>query len=234
MNPFGRPVLAFDIETIPDTEGLRRRYALGDELADGEVADLAFQKQRQKKGHDFLPLVWHRVVAISCCLRDEMGLRLWSLDGAGEAELIAAFFELAGKTRPLLVSWNGEGFDLPVLRYRAMAHRLAVASPGDHTDLMRALAGRGDFMSLQDVAIALGLPGKPGMAGADVWPAWQRGEQERIRQYCAADTANTWLIFLRQALLEGRIAPDLHAEEEKALHALLSENPLVREWTAQP
>ena len=73
------PVLAFDIETVPDTTGLRRLHALSPSLPDVEVARMAFQLRRQMVGHDFLPLHQHRVVAISCALRDRDGFRVWSL-----------------------------------------------------------------------------------------------------------------------------------------------------------
>jgi predicted PolB exonuclease-like 3'-5' exonuclease len=36
-----------------------------------------------------------------------------------------AFFELIEKYTPQLVSWNGSGFDLPVLHYRAMLNQVA-------------------------------------------------------------------------------------------------------------
>ena len=59
------PVLAFDIETTPDVAGIRRLYALGDDISDKEVAELAFYQRRQMTGNDFLPLHLHRVVAIA-------------------------------------------------------------------------------------------------------------------------------------------------------------------------
>jgi predicted PolB exonuclease-like 3'-5' exonuclease len=42
------PVLSFDIETIPDVAGLRALHGLPATLADAEVAEFAFQKQRAK------------------------------------------------------------------------------------------------------------------------------------------------------------------------------------------
>jgi predicted PolB exonuclease-like 3'-5' exonuclease len=45
-----KPVLVFDIETIPDVEGLRRLHALDPALSDDEVAELAFQHRRAASG----------------------------------------------------------------------------------------------------------------------------------------------------------------------------------------
>ena len=64
-----KPVLVFDIETIPDVAGLRRLHELPETLSDAEVAELAFQQRRAQTGNDFLPLHLQRIVTISCVLR---------------------------------------------------------------------------------------------------------------------------------------------------------------------
>ena len=116
-------VLAFDIETIPDVDGIRRLHDLPADLPDREVAEIAFQIRRTKTGSDFLPPQLHRVVVISCVLRGDDGIRVFSLEGK-EAEVIQRFYEGIEKFVPQLVSWNGGGFDLPVLNYRALIHGL--------------------------------------------------------------------------------------------------------------
>ncbi|MCG9088942.1 3'-5' exonuclease, partial [Laribacter hongkongensis] len=63
------PVLAFDIETIPDISGLRAVRQLSPDMPDADVAEWALQRQRAKSGSDFLPHHLQRVVAISCVLR---------------------------------------------------------------------------------------------------------------------------------------------------------------------
>src|SRR5688572_28688786 len=110
------PVLAFDIETIPDCAGIRRLYELPDELPDEEVAEVAFQKRRARTGSDFLPPHLQRVLVISCVLRSEEGIQVFSI---GEPErderaAIQKFHDGLDKLVPQLVSWNGGGFDLPV------------------------------------------------------------------------------------------------------------------------
>ena len=114
------PVLAFDIETIPDTAGLAKLYALPVDTPADEVAEIAFQRRRASTGSDFLQLHVHRVLVISCALRSDEGFRVWSLSGEDEAANVQRFFEGIEKYTPQLVSWNGGGFDLPVLHYRAM------------------------------------------------------------------------------------------------------------------
>ena len=78
--------LVFDIETIPDVEGIRRLHGLPDELAPEEVAEFAFQQRRAVNGSDFLPHHLQRVVTISCALRDASQFRVFSLSEPDCAE----------------------------------------------------------------------------------------------------------------------------------------------------
>src|SRR5487761_2692013 len=80
------PVLAFDIETAPDCDGLRRLYDLDPALSDKDVAEIAFQRRRTAANHDFLQLHQHRVIAIACALREGDGFRVWSLGTADDRE----------------------------------------------------------------------------------------------------------------------------------------------------
>ena len=123
------PVLVFDIETVPDVAGLRRIHDLGAGMSDAQVAAMAFQRRRQAIGSDFLQLHLHRVVAISCALRERESFRVWSLGETADDEgrLIQRFFDGIEKYTPQIVSWNGGGFDLPVLHYRGMLHGVRAA-----------------------------------------------------------------------------------------------------------
>ena len=221
------PVLAFDIETVPDCAGIRRLYGLPDSLPDAEVAEVAFQKRRTQTGHDFLAPHLQRVVVISCVMRDAEGLRVWSIGEPedGEAAAIQRFFDGVEKLVPQLVSWNGGGFDLPVLAYRGLAHGVQAAKfweQGDddrdfrwnnyvsryharHLDLMDVLAmyQPRNNAPLDEVAQIAGLPGKIGIGGAAVWGAYLDGRIGEIRAYCEADTANTYLLWLRFQRLRG-------------------------------
>ena len=228
--------LTFDIETVPDVEFGRRLYDL-EGIDDAHVGAVMFAQRRQQTGSEFLPFEQQRVVAISVALRSRDGFRVWSLGeaGAGEREIIERFFHGIEEYTPDLVSWNGAGFDLPVLHHRALKHGISAPrfwETGDedqsfrwnnylsrfhwrHTDLMDVLSGfqgRGR-VSLGTVALLLGLPGKLGMRGEEVWGAWQAGRIEAIRQYCEADVLNTYLIWLRFQLLRGRLTGPAHASE---------------------
>ncbi|NWG75850.1 MAG: 3'-5' exonuclease, partial [Rubrivivax sp.] len=120
-------VLVFDIETVPDTATGRRLYGLGD-LGERDVARVMAVKRREQTGDsEFLRHHLHRIVAISAVLRSNDSFRVWSLGdpGSDEADLVRRFFDGIDKYTPTLVSWNGSGFDLPVLHYRALKHGIA-------------------------------------------------------------------------------------------------------------
>ncbi|MEM9404360.1 MAG: 3'-5' exonuclease, partial [Pseudomonadota bacterium] len=182
---------AFDIETVPDVE-LGRRLLDLDGLSDKDVGNALMFRQQQKTGSDFLPLHLHRVVAISVALRSRDSFRVWTLGDADspEDEIIQRFFDGIERFGPDLVSWNGAGFDLPVLHYRALKHSIQAPrywEVGDsdrdfrynnylsrfhwrHVDLMDVLSGfqiRGRA-GLDQVAVMLGFPGKLGMSGDKV------------------------------------------------------------------
>ncbi len=257
------PILVFDIETIPDVAGLRRVWDLAPDVSEGAVVELASQRRRQATGSDFLPVHLHRVVAISCALRDRDSVKVWSLGTAqeGERELVKRFFDGIDKYTPQLVSWNGGGFDLPVLHYRALFHGISAPRYWDqgeddrdfkwnnylsrfharHIDLMDLVAGYQNraFAPLDDVAQLCGLPGKLGMDGSKVWQAWQDGKIEAIRDYCETDVANTYLVFQRFQLMRGVLSPEAYAREVALFKAFLAEQqaPHWREfagaWAAQ-
>jgi predicted PolB exonuclease-like 3'-5' exonuclease len=240
-------VLVFDIETVPDTALGRRLHGL-EGLSDADVAKAMFALRRQDTGSEFLGSPQQRIVAISCVLRSREGLKVWSLGDpdSSEEELIGRFFDGLERYTPDLVSWNGGGFDLPVLQYRALragirAERYWETGESDtafrynnylsrfhwrHMDLMDILSGfqgRGRA-SLNDIATLLGFPGKVGMHGADVWPAYLKGGLARIRAYCETDVLNTFLIYLRFELLRGHLNANEHAHEVARVRKALSES----------
>ena len=58
-----------------------------------------------------------------------------------------------------------------------------------------------------------GLPGKIGIGGAKVWEAYLAGDIAGIRDYCEADTANTYLLYLPYQLLRGFFSKDVYKKE---------------------
>ena len=249
-----KPILAFDIETIPDAHAIRTLHDFPNDISDADVVEFALQKRRAQNGSDFLPLHLHRVVAISCCLRwsdDKVHVSTIGKIEDDEATVLRKFYELIERYTPQLVSWNGGGFDLPVLHYRSLIHGISAArywdmGDGDfgdsrdfkwnnylsryhmrHCDLMDVLAmynGRANA-PLDQMAKLCGFPGKMGMDGSKVWDAFQQGQLQEIRDYCETDAANTYLMFMRFQLLRGVYNPQEYQAEIDRLYHHLNAQP---------
>ncbi len=238
-------IFVFDIETIPDTQSGRVLHQLKG-CDDEQVAQAMFAKARAQTQRDFLPLHLQRIVAISVVLATNNRVKVWSLgdESSDEAELINRFFKGLEQYTPTLVSWNGTGFDLPVLHYRTLLHGIAAPRYWEvgesdssfrwnnylnryhyrHLDLMDVLAGYTGRANapLTEIAMMLGCPGKMGMSGQDVWPAYQRGEIAQIRNYCETDVINTYLVYLQFELMRGQISVEDLAQTKSVLRESLS------------
>ena len=253
------PLLVFDIETVPDVAGIRRAHDVTDAVDDDGVLAWYAQRRRATSGSEFAPPYLQKVVAIGCAMRDANGLRIWSVGDPSdpEPELIRRFFDGIERYTPQLVSWNGGGFDLPVLNHRALIHGVAAARYWDwgdedrefkynnylnrfhtrHLDLMdvvaqyqpRANAGLDAFARL------CGFPGKVGMSGADVGAAIAQGRIDEVRGYCECDVLNTYLVYQRFRLMRGEADAGEYAAEISLVREKVaaSEAPHWRAFVAQ-
>lgn len=239
------PALVFDLETIPDAAGLRKLNPQWADLADNDLIETALAERRQTHGSDFLPLHLHKIAVIGCVFRDDDGFRVKTLGKADDTEdvLINLFFKTISYYTPTLVSWNGSGFDLPVLHYRSLIHGVSAPRYWDtgeddrdfrfnnylnryhnrHIDLMDVLAkfnGRANA-PLDQLAKLCGFPGKLDMDGGQVWQSWHRGEHDNVRNYCETDVVNTWLVYCRYRLIKGELDITAYQHELDLVRATL-------------
>lgn len=209
-------LLCLDIETVPDGDLLPPDW-----------------------GTKFPRPAWHKVVAISfveAIIERIDGLERYHIDclrTGGEADwdearLLRSFWRHFAGRGTRVVTWNGRGFDLPVLRLRAMLHGLPAEgwygsgtryenytqrfAVDWHCDLMEQLSDHGACtrMSLDDMAKAMGLPGKIGGHGSEVAAMVARGEIDRVRAYCEGDVANLFGLYVRWARLAGKCDAEGH------------------------
>ncbi|MBL4775013.1 MAG: 3'-5' exonuclease [Mariprofundus sp.] len=236
-----RDVIVFDIETVVDADAARRVLSLPD-LSDGEARDALSDYFLEKTNgrNDFPRQPFHQVVAISYghLIREpgeegnELLMRRLATGGdknSSEKDIVESFFKLIETRAPQLVSFNGRGFDVPVLKYRAMVHGLSCPrwfSEGDkwnnydtrfsaqyHCDVLEVLSdfGASARCSMHEVAAAFNVPGKLDTAGDNVREMFETGQIEAIRDYCETDVLTTMLLFLRQQLFSGAISNGAYA-----------------------
>src|SRR5690349_22833592 len=258
------PLLVFDIETVPDVAGIRRINDIDARVDDAAVLAWFMQKRRAGTGSDFAPLYLQRVVAIACALRDAAGIRIWSIGDPAdpEPELIRRFFDGIEKYSPPLVSWNGGGFDLPVLNHRALILGISASRYWDwgdddrefrfnnylarfhtrHLDLMDVIAQYQPRASagLDAIARLCGFPGKLGMDGSEVASAIAAGRLADVRSYCECDVLNTYLVYQRFRLMRGEMDAGEYAREVSLVRERIgaSDAPhwraVIAEWDGLP
>lgn len=240
-------ILVFDIETVADTAGYRLLHPELAALSDADVLAIMQNERLADTGSTFMRHHLQKIAAISVALKHGGQFALWSLgeEASDEAELIRRFFQGIDKYSPTLVSWNGSGFDLPVLQYRALIHGIDAQryfEIGDddrdfrynnylsrfhwrHIDMMDVLSGfqPRSVASLNDIAVLCSLPGKLGIDGSAVQGLYDAGDIARIRAYCETDVMTTYLVYLRFERLRG----NLSAEQ------LAAENAKIRDWLGE-
>ncbi|MFZ2554122.1 3'-5' exonuclease [Psychrobacter sp. BF1] len=226
------PVLVFDIETVADTAGARRIYPQLSELNDADTLSALTAIRLQEAGHDFMRLPLQRIVCISALYIKDGQLSLFSLtaDRFSEEEILTKFFRAFSEVEklPQLISWNGSGFDIPVLIYRAMQYNLAAPwlfEEGEriknmrfdnyvnrfqtrHLDLMDRFSqyGASRREAMDVVASLYGLPGKTAVDGSMVGALVAAEDWQTLSIYCESDVLNTWLIYLRWLRLTGKLS----------------------------
>lgn len=181
-------------------------------------------------------------------------------DANSEASILTAFLGAVGKHRPQLVGFNSRASDLKILVQRAFVNGIAApdfcrrpekpwegvdyfSKDNDwNIDLIDVLGGYGQKSppSLNELAVASGIPGKIGVCGDDVAGMWLRGEWLDIVRYNCFDALTTYLVWLRAAHLAGFIADDDYECEQMILQNMLLEeaekpemqflNTYVEEW----
>lgn len=246
-------ICIFDTETVPDVDALRAVYGYAGD--DKDVMIQAFQMQKEKTSSEFLPINFHKVVAISAVMADEFGKfeRVNSIKASSEGELIHKFISFINSKNPRLVSFNGRGFDMPMLMIRAMKYNLSCPTYFDtstdgkdkwtnyrsrydgvfHLDLCDHM---GDFgaargIGLDSICKSINIPGKYDTHGDDVFRLYLENDTDKIEEYCESDTLNTYWLFLKYELLRGNITIFDYANYLLVMSEWLENNRANRGYT---
>jgi hypothetical protein len=205
--------------------------------------------KKGKNGEEvFPPAPYHQIVVMGAALLDARYQlrRLWVVGEEGDKDERGTLVALAGflgDQRDLtVVSYNGRGFDLPVIAARCLRHGVAFPwyyrqrdpryrySTAGHFDLMDFLVDHGATKSYSlDVAAKLvGLPGKTDCHGADVQTMIDEGRLEEVRSYCLSDVAQTVGLFLRTQFLRGEVDAAACAQALRVLLGAIAGDPRLR------
>lgn len=211
-------MLIFDLETKNDEELIKSIHNKSTNEYKAEM--------KEKKGHDFLTPPYHKIVSLGVTEISNTDYYIKSvksitvgLPKAGqlftEQDIIIKFDELLKKTNyDTLVSYNGKGFDIPVILRRAMKYLISMPNlfyqPNQyksymhkfnddmHLDLMQVIPER---ISLQEACMTCGFSAKNGMDGSMV----ENASLEDIDKYVKRDTLVTTKLLYHYLLLKGII-----------------------------
>ena len=169
-------------------------------------------------------------------------------DNKDEAGVLADFARFVDQHRPVIVTYNGRGFDMPVIAARCLAHgqplhfyyagrdvRYRFSTEG-HLDLMDYLSdfGAAKRSRLDVTAKLCGMPGKVGVDGKDVGPMVHAGRVEEVKAYCTCDVLQTAGVFLRVQLLRGELTRDAYLVAMRGLMNAASKDarlePVCEAW----
>ncbi len=201
-----RPFLVIDIETVLDPE-----------LPIAEVSEA-----------ERLPAPPHHQVVVLGALWFDAAREVKRIavlgEGKDERGILEDFATVLNERRPCVVTFNGRGFDLPVIATRCLRYGIPLPqyyqsrevryrfSPDGHLDLMDFLAdfGAAKPARLDVIAKLCGMPGKVGVAGKDVGPLMHAGRVAEVQAYCLCDVVQTAAVFLRVELLRGELGRDAY------------------------
>ncbi len=222
-------ICVFDCETIPDIELVRKTFSV--EGSDYEASLQALAQFEASNNTTFLPPPYHKVIAIGALFADKFGnfIKVGTFPGQSEKEMLEEFLGYLDKKNPRLISFNGRGFDLPMLLLRAMKYNLSCPayfeqdnielnktkwenyrsrySEQFHLDLLDVLGNYGAArgLKLDTLCQMVKLPGKYNVSGDQVLALYYQGEVDKIKEYCESDVLNTYLLFLKYEILKGNL-----------------------------
>ncbi|HQZ66823.1 MAG TPA: 3'-5' exonuclease [Planctomycetaceae bacterium] len=230
--------LIFDIETVGDGDLIRKVRYPAEDLTPREAVDRYRRQLREETGKDVLPLtfVLPVSVAIAKVAADFRLLELIVLDSPEfrPQEIVRRFWQgWQHYQRPTLVTFNGRGYDVPVLEMAAFRFGISIPAwfnvdsrafeqsrnrynHNSHLDLQEQLTNFGSFRmsgGLNLLATLIDKPGKSGIDGSQVQDLYYEGHVDQINDYCRCDVLDTYFVFLRSRVLLGKLT----LQEEQTL-----------------
>ena len=247
----------FDIESVAEPALVSLVRTSGEKSPEEAVEEYRAELL-EKKGTDFIPYAYHVPISLALAMvrPDFSLLDLVSLkfEDGGPKRICERFWSgWRYYKRPQLVTFNGRGFDIPLLELTAFRYGIPLPEwyddqkpsyqqyrnrySGAHFDLYDFLTNYGASVIIGGqnlVAKLIRKPGKMDVKGDMVQDLLATGRFEEIHRYCRCDVLDAYLIFLRASLLRGKISPDrekeLVEETREFLRERRDEEPVYGEY----
>lgn len=239
--------LVFDIESVPDSRLIKlvKYPAL-------EVDDVTAVKKFQEEilvnsdgASYFIPVTFQYPVAVCVAkVRDDLRLSdVVILDAPTyrPREMVRLFWHGVENlyAEATLVSFNGRGFDIPLLELMAFRYGIPLKRHlrdkfgtryrfgTRHVDLHDWLSNFGAIKvqgGLNLLAKVLGKPGKMKTTGDEVYDMFREGRLQEINDYCVHDVLDTYFVFLRTRMILGEMSIAKEQELVRAARDFLADN----------
>lgn len=254
--------LVFDIETAGDGDLIRRVRYPGEALTE----EAAIQRYRSEliaqTGKDVFPPTFVLPISVAVA-KVAPDFRLLDLAVLDEPEyrphVITKGFWQGWRhyNRPTIVSFNGRGYDIPVLELAAFRYGIPLPdwfnvyasayeqsrnryNSSSHLDMMDLFSNFGATRvsgGLNLLANLIGKPGKTGIDGSQVQDMYAAGKVKEINDYCRCDVLDTYFVFLRSRVLIGKLSLEdeqkIVAETRQWLEEKRSQQPAFETYLAQ-
>lgn len=240
--------LIFDIETVGDGDLIQKVRYPYENLTPREAVTKYRRQLMEETGKDVLPgtFVLPVSVAIAKVTADYRLTELTVLDAPAfrPQEIVRRFWQgWQHYDRPTLVTFNGRGYDVPIMELAAYRYGLSVPAWFNvdsksfeqsrnrynheaHLDLQDLLTNFGAFRmsgGLNLLASLINKPGKSGIDGSQVQDMYWNGQVEQINDYCRCDVLDTYFVFLRSRVLIGRLTLQEEATLTQMTREMLEE-----------
>lgn len=243
MDQTGKPAyLIFDTEAVADGALISKiRYPKENLTPEAAIARYREQLVAERgDGKDFIPHTFMLPISVAIGKVDEQFrlIDLTVLDSpAYRPHVITRKFwqGWVHYDRPTLVTFNGRGYDLPLLELAAFRYGINLSSwfnydaksfeqsrnrynMDSHLDLYDVISNFGAVRlvgGLNLLANLIGKPGKSEVDGSQVQDMYQAGKVQEINDYCRCDVLDTYFVFLRTQVLLGKLKLD---EEQKLVN----------------
>ena len=224
--------LVFDTEAIADG-GLIQKVKYSEEVLSPQQATRRFRDEvlaERGDGKDILPVTYMLPISVAVAKVDRNYglLDITTLDAPlYRPHVIAKNFWNGWMHygKPTFVSFNGRGYDLPLMELAAFRYGIGAPSWFNvedksyeqsrnrynldaHLDLYDLFSNFGAFRlsgGLNLLANILGKPGKTTIDGSQVQDLYEAGEVQRINDYCRCDVLDTYFVFLRSRVMLGKL-----------------------------
>jgi 3'-5' exonuclease len=233
--------IVFDIESIPDAK-LIKDVKYPDIAIDEKTAVNRFQEEILANSGGstfFIPVTFQYPISIcTATLAEDFSLidiALLDEPGYRPREMVKIFWDnIEYKYKEAsLVTFNGRGFDVPLLELMAFRYGFTIKRHMKdkfgsrfrfgtrHFDIHDWLSNYSAIRmngGLNLLAKVLGKPGKMEAKGDEVYDMYSAGKLKEINDYCMHDVLDTYFVFLRTRVLLGELTID--REQKVANNAL--------------